>query len=234
MVFAARDPGEELAGLPELDVAGLREADARALLDSVLTGPLDERVRDQIVAETRGNPLALIELPRGLSPGQLAGGFGLPGAVPLSGRIEESFGRQLDALPAADPDAAGAGGGGPVRRPRAGVAGGRAAGDRFAGGDGGGGGRPGRLRRPGALPASAAALGGLPVRVGGGPAGHPRGPGRGDRSGRRPGPPRLAPRPGGGRTRTTRSRTSSSTRRAGRRPAAAWPRRRRSSNARRC
>ena len=99
MVFAARDPGEELAGLPELDVAGLREADARALLDSVLTGPLDERVRDQIVAETRGNPLALIELPRGLSPGQLAGGFGLPGAMPLSGRIEESFGRQLDALP---------------------------------------------------------------------------------------------------------------------------------------
>src|SRR6185312_6537554 len=99
MVFAARDPGAELAGLPELDVAGLREADARALLDSVLTGPLDERVRDQIVAETRGNPLALIELPRGLSPGQLAGGFGLPGAAPLSGRIEESFGRQLDALP---------------------------------------------------------------------------------------------------------------------------------------
>src|SRR5690349_12181317 len=99
MVFAARDPGEELAGLPELDVAGLHEADARALLDSVLTGPLDERVRDQIVAETRGNPLALIELPRGLSPGQLAGGFGLPGAAPLSGRIEESFGRQLDALP---------------------------------------------------------------------------------------------------------------------------------------
>src|SRR6185312_1978533 len=91
MVFAARDPGEELAGLPELDVAGLHEADARALLDSVLTGPLDERVRDQIVAETRGNPLALIELPRGLSPGQLAGGFGLPGAAPLSGRIEESF-----------------------------------------------------------------------------------------------------------------------------------------------
>ena len=99
MVFAARDPRAELAGLPELDVAGLREADARALLDSVLTGPLDARVRDQIVAETRGNPLALIELPRGLSPGQLAGGFGLPGAVPLSGRIEESFGRQLDTLP---------------------------------------------------------------------------------------------------------------------------------------
>jgi DNA-binding CsgD family transcriptional regulator/tetratricopeptide (TPR) repeat protein len=99
LVFGTRVPGAELAGLPELDVAGLPETHARALLDSVLAGPLDERVRDQIVAETRGNPLALIELPRGLTPGQLAGGFGLPGAVSLSGRIRESFGRQLDALP---------------------------------------------------------------------------------------------------------------------------------------
>jgi hypothetical protein len=86
LVFAARIPGEELAGLPELVVGGLPDAHARALLDSVLTGPLDERVRDQIVAETRGNPLALLELVWGLSPAELAGGFGLPGAVPLSGR----------------------------------------------------------------------------------------------------------------------------------------------------
>jgi hypothetical protein len=101
LVFAARIPGdEELAGLPELTVQGLREGDARALLDSVLTGPLDARVRDQIVAETRGNPLALLELPRGLTPAQLAGGFGLPGALTLPGRIEESFRRRLDALPA--------------------------------------------------------------------------------------------------------------------------------------
>ena len=99
LVFAARVPGGELAGLPELTVAGLEEGDARALLDSVLAGPLDERVRDQIVAETQGNPLALLELPRGLTPAELAGGFGLPGAVPLSGRIEESFLRQLDTLP---------------------------------------------------------------------------------------------------------------------------------------
>ncbi len=99
LVFAARVPGGELAGLPELTVAGLGEGDARVLLDSVLAGPLDERVRDQIVAETQGNPLALLELPRGLTPAELAGGFGLPGAAPLSGRIEESFRRQLDALP---------------------------------------------------------------------------------------------------------------------------------------
>src|SRR5580693_3694289 len=88
LVFATRVPGEEVAGLPDLAVAGLGEGDARALLASVLTGPLDARVRDQIVAETRGNPLALLELPRAVTPEQLAGGFGLPGAVPLSGRIE--------------------------------------------------------------------------------------------------------------------------------------------------
>src|SRR6266699_2168418 len=71
----------------------------RALLDSVLPGPIDGRVRDQIVAETRGNPLALLELPRGLTLAELAGGFGLPGAVPLAGSIEESFRRRVGALP---------------------------------------------------------------------------------------------------------------------------------------
>ena len=100
LVFAARVPGAELAGLPELAVEGLGEEDARALLDSALTGPLDARVRDLIVAETRGNPLALLELPRGLTPAELAGGFGLPGAVSLPGRIEDSFRRQLEGLPA--------------------------------------------------------------------------------------------------------------------------------------
>ena len=78
LVFAAREPGAELAGLPELIVDGLQEEDARALLDSALAGPLDARVRDLIVAETRGNPLALLELPRGLTPAQLAGGSGCP------------------------------------------------------------------------------------------------------------------------------------------------------------
>src|SRR5262245_16851136 len=104
LVFAARDPGADLAGLPGLEVEGLRDHDARELLEEALTGPLDARVRDLIIAETHGNPLALLELPRGLTPAELAGGFGLPGAqpgaVPLAGRIEDSFARQLDALPA--------------------------------------------------------------------------------------------------------------------------------------
>src|SRR6202011_2666154 len=68
LVVAARRPSGHLAGLAELVIGGLREEDARALLDSVLTGPLDARVRDRIIAETRGNPLALLELPRGLTP----------------------------------------------------------------------------------------------------------------------------------------------------------------------
>jgi DNA-binding CsgD family transcriptional regulator len=100
LVFAARVPGQDMAGLPELVVEGLAAGDARELLDSVLTGPLDAGVRDQIIADTNGNPLALLELPRGLTPAQLAGGFGLSSAVPLDGRIEENFARQLETLPA--------------------------------------------------------------------------------------------------------------------------------------
>jgi hypothetical protein len=100
LLFATRDPGAELAGLPELAVDGLPEDDARALLDSALAGPLDDQVRDLIVAETRGNPLALLELPDGLSPAELAGGFGLPRAAPPAGRAGHAFNRQLAALPA--------------------------------------------------------------------------------------------------------------------------------------
>ena len=100
LVFAARFPGEDMAGLPELVVEGLAEDDARELLESVLTGPLDARVRDRIIADTHGNPLALLELPRGLTPAQMTGGFGVRSAVLLDGRIEESFGRQLEKLPA--------------------------------------------------------------------------------------------------------------------------------------
>jgi DNA-binding CsgD family transcriptional regulator len=100
LVFGTRDPGGDLAGLPELQVPELPEAEARELLDAALTGPIDTRVRDRIIAETRGNPLALLELPRGLTPEELAGGFGLPGALPLAGSIEENFRRRFDALPA--------------------------------------------------------------------------------------------------------------------------------------
>jgi DNA-binding CsgD family transcriptional regulator len=98
IVFAARQPGDELRHLPELEVHGVRNADARALLNSAVRFKLDERVRERFIAETRGNPLALLELPRGLTATQLAGGFGLLGAQALTVRIEESFLRRLEAL----------------------------------------------------------------------------------------------------------------------------------------
>ncbi len=99
LVFASREPSEELSGLPELNVLGLANGDARALLRSAVRSLLDERLRDRIVAETHGNPLALLELPRGLSATQLAGGFGLLAGEGVSGRIEQTFGRRLEALP---------------------------------------------------------------------------------------------------------------------------------------
>ena len=98
IVFAAREPGEELLHVSELVVDGVRNGDARALLSSAVPFKLDERVRDRIIAETRGNPLALLELPRGLTARQLAGGFGLVEAQGLAGRIEESFVRRVQAL----------------------------------------------------------------------------------------------------------------------------------------
>ena len=100
VLFATRGPAADLAGLPELVVDGLDEQEARSLLASTIEGqPLDERVRDSIVAETRGNPLALLELPRGLTPAELAVGFGPHPTLPLSGRIEESFQRRAAELP---------------------------------------------------------------------------------------------------------------------------------------
>jgi DNA-binding CsgD family transcriptional regulator len=98
LVVATRALSQELGTLPELLLGGLPPAEAGALLDSALTGPVDATVRDQLVAETRGNPLALLELPREFTAAQLAGGFGLPGAGPLSGRLEESFARRAAAL----------------------------------------------------------------------------------------------------------------------------------------
>ncbi len=99
LAFGARDLGSGLAGFPQLRVDPLGRRDARALLESVLAARLDESVLEQIIAETGGNPLALIELPRGLSPAQLAGGFGLPAALPLSSGIEQSYTRRLARLP---------------------------------------------------------------------------------------------------------------------------------------
>jgi DNA-binding NarL/FixJ family response regulator len=99
LVFAAREHVEERSGLPELVVQGLGDADARELLASVIRWPLDERVREQLLAEARGNPLALLELPRGRTPAQLAGGFGLADWLPLPDKIEESFLRRVQELP---------------------------------------------------------------------------------------------------------------------------------------
>ena len=103
IVFSVREASEdrELVGLPELPLAGLPEEDARALLATVIPGRLDERVRDRIVAETRGNPLALLELPRGMSAAELAGGFALPSARDLPGHIEAHYLELIRALPEA-------------------------------------------------------------------------------------------------------------------------------------
>jgi DNA-binding CsgD family transcriptional regulator len=98
VIFATRELSESLAGIPELHVAPLGRRAATALLESVLPAPLDESVLERIVAETRGNPLALLELPRGLTPSQLAGGFGLPAAMSLSASLEESYTRRLARL----------------------------------------------------------------------------------------------------------------------------------------
>jgi DNA-binding CsgD family transcriptional regulator len=101
IVFGVRDPGDDrqLAGLPELRLEGLGHEDASALLSSVVPGRLDEHVRDRLIAETRGNPLLLLELPRGMSAEELAGGFGRP-AVPGAGTAEGWFLRQVETLPA--------------------------------------------------------------------------------------------------------------------------------------
>jgi hypothetical protein len=98
LVVAARESGDGFSGLPELLVEGLRTGDARELLSSVAQGRLDERVQDRILAETGGNPLALLELPRALTVAELAGGFGVLDRRGLPGRIEESFLRRVESL----------------------------------------------------------------------------------------------------------------------------------------
>jgi DNA-binding CsgD family transcriptional regulator len=102
MAFGLRERGgvPELDGLPGLHLTGLSDAPSRALLASGVHAPLDDRVRERILAEADGNPLALLELPRGMGPAQLAGGFGLPTPAPLSSRIERSFHERVAQLPA--------------------------------------------------------------------------------------------------------------------------------------
>lgn len=99
LLFTAREVTKELSGLPELALEGLSEADSRELLTSAIHGPVDQRVRERIVIETHGNPLALLELPRSAGPSELAGGFALPPVRRLSRRIEAGFERRLRALP---------------------------------------------------------------------------------------------------------------------------------------
>ncbi len=99
LLLAARESTEELDGVPELRLSGLSDPDARKLLDAVLVGRFEELVRERFLAETRGNPLALLELPWTLTPAEEASGLALHSGVPLSGRIEESFRRRIAPLP---------------------------------------------------------------------------------------------------------------------------------------
>ena len=100
MIFGTRDPAvADLTGVPELTVGGLSDADARVLLAAVIPGRLDESVRDRIITESGGNPLALLELPHGVTVAELAGGFGVAGPLALAGRIEQSFLRRIERLP---------------------------------------------------------------------------------------------------------------------------------------
>jgi DNA-binding CsgD family transcriptional regulator len=99
LTFAAREIPDSLAELPALAIEPLSHTDARSLLESALSARLDESILERLTVEARGNPLALLEMPRGLSPIQLAGGFGLPVAMPLSSQIEKNFERRLAGLP---------------------------------------------------------------------------------------------------------------------------------------
>jgi DNA-binding CsgD family transcriptional regulator len=100
MVFATRADSDDLSGLLQLVVRGLADGDARVLLDSVVgTRGVDSQVRDQVIAEARGNPLALLELPGRLTPDKLTGGFAIPGVPGLPGKLEQSFLPRYQALP---------------------------------------------------------------------------------------------------------------------------------------
>ena len=222
LAFATRDVGTGLARFPELRVDPLGRRDARALLESALAARLDESVLERIVAETGGNPLALLELPRGLTPAQLAGGFGLPAALPLSTGIEQSFARRLARL----------------RATRGGCCSwlrqNRSATLRFCGVQRSslgsrdrrarrGGGRLVDVGRCGGVPASAGAFGGVRCgRAERAARGSPRAGGR-NRSADRPGSPRVAPCAGGVRAGRRAGRRTRALRGVGRRRGAGSP-----------
>ncbi|MEA2282676.1 MAG: hypothetical protein QOK21_3283 [Solirubrobacteraceae bacterium] len=102
LMFATRRVSDELEGIPELTLSGLREPDARTLLESALVGPVDPRMLERIVAESRGNPLALLAWPGDLAPAELAGGFVPPDRLPPAGRIDDELRQRVEQLP---PDA---------------------------------------------------------------------------------------------------------------------------------
>ena len=220
MIFSLREPTttRALDGLPQLLLEGLDEPDARALLSSAVPGRLDDRVRDRIIAETGGNPLALVELSQRMSPSERAGGFAPPAAGDLPSRLEEEYLRRVAALPeatqrlmllaAAEPlgDAA------LLWR----------AAERLST-------DPGALapateagllddRRPRSVPPPAGALSGVPSRVARRTTARARRAGGRERSRARRRPPRLAPRPCGCRTRRSRGRRPGTFRRTSAEP----------------
>jgi DNA-binding CsgD family transcriptional regulator len=108
LLFALRDAGQgdpgdvdAFTGLPELRLHGLADTEARTLLATGVATSLDDEVRDRIIAEARGNPLALLELPRGVERAQLVGGFELPDVVSVPRRIEDVYRWRSNSLPAA-------------------------------------------------------------------------------------------------------------------------------------
>ena len=174
-------------------VRGLKDADARALLDTVLTGDVDNRVRETIVAETGGNPLALLELPRGRSAAELTFGFGLADAVPLETHLEHGFTQRLGALAQTDAAVPACRSPRTHRGPEPAATGHPAARCRLRGGGSCRAGRPDRAGRPSPVPTSVGAICRGSSRRGGGPADRPPRSRRGDRPGPRSRPSGVAP-----------------------------------------
>ena len=226
LVFAERESDEldALAGLPELPLEGLSDVDARELLGSVVSGPLDERIAEQLVAETHGNPLALLELPHGLSPAELAGGFALTARAAAAEPDRGELPPKSRASPRRQPAAAPSRRGRAARRSEAVVAGGRAPRSRARGGRTSRGCGPAHPRRTGHLSPPPPALGDLPRGAGARATERARRSGGSYRSRPRSRSPRVASRPGHARTGRGRCRRARALSRPG--PSTRRPRRR--------